>query len=134
MYTRNIFDAIKYPYKLPSYSLYRQELNIYKKMLNPVKKSVHFEIDDYSSDNSDNIDDNDNNENNKLKNERKTGKERNWFVNIFYSFYYLFKYSVKYSYNFLKNIVIYCKQYKRYTIFGSGVGIGCSIYYFLKNK
>jgi hypothetical protein len=132
MYIRNIFYPIKYPYKLPSYALYRQELNIYKKMLNPVSKSVHFEhfeSEDDSDDESE--DDSDESEDDMKKGNGEETTKRNWFVNIFYSFYYTVKYTGKYSYKLLKNAVIYTssKTYIRACILGSCIGLG--IYYFI---
>lgn len=141
MYIRNIFEPIKYPYKLPSYALYRQELNMYKKMLNPVTKSVHFECkeeckeSDISDDSSDS--DEDLEENKDVIVDKQPS--RNWIVNMFYSVYYMFKCARKYSYIFFKNMILYAYlfpyqkyRYARSIIVGSCVGIG--IYYFIRHK
>ena len=130
MYLRNIFVPIKYPYKLPSYSLYCQELNIYKRMFNPYKKSVHFEHFETKSDESDES------ESDSEKDEDSDREEKNWLVKIFSSFYNMFKYAGKYSYIFFRNMVVYIYLFpypffKSYMI-GSCVGVG--IYYFIRHK
>ncbi len=72
MYIRNIFQNARYPYKLPSYTSYIQELNIYKRMHNLPLKKVHFskDIDDKKDDVDDDKDDKDDKEEKEEKKEK----------------------------------------------------------------